>query len=191
MWFSRFTNTLDESGLHVWDTRRSCWRISPSSPADQMRCGLSGAVASRLTRAQWHTHSSSGELERMLRARTVPSAAHVASMSGDRNFTEKMFPVCPVDMFISSLYRKGSHSITWRSSDADANIDPSWFHSRQFTHPICPWSSFSRPNLSIIGRVTVSRVWNFRSRSPRSLAATMPTVPVAQAGSSLLPISAK
>lgn len=72
-----------------------------------------------------------------------------------------------------------------------ATYDPSWFHSRQFTHPICPWSSFSRPNLSIIGRVTVSRVWNFLSRSPRSLAATMPTVPVAQAGSSLLPISAK
>lgn len=61
------------------------YSISPSSAADQMRCGLSGAVASLLTLPQWQAHSSNAASPYTVRARTVLSAAQVAITSGVKN----------------------------------------------------------------------------------------------------------
>lgn len=76
--------------------------------------------------------------------------------------TEKMFPVCPVLMQHFVRHCSGSQTMALRSSDPETRRVPASFHSRQLTHPVCPSSSVSSPNLSIKGGWTWYLLWKLR-----------------------------
>lgn len=138
----KFTMVVLLWDVEVWLSLISNWNTKPSSPADQNTKGLSGAVASRLTRSVWQEQFQMGDFLLTSVTYIYLSAAAVAIkvlLLFGRNFVENMFPMCDVLILSFRFPLNGSQIPIWKSSEPEISIFPSSDHSRQLTHPLWPF----------------------------------------------------